>query len=152
METTQLEADWKRDGMAKEFKEYKYSSWKHRYISVLEINVMLSPFNNILPSSCLDSGFFVEISTASSITKFINSSNPRILPCILRCVCSYNQMDTRACCCKYLKIKLMGGSIDFLVPVRCTDDIFTTKTAENTHCTLFLFIIEFIPFLNYHQK
>lgn len=78
------------------------------------MRVMLSPFKRMRPNSSLDPSF-VDTSTASSTTMFMNSSNPRTLPWILSCVCSYSHIVTTDCCCKYLKIKLMGGSMDFLL-------------------------------------
>src|SRR2546430_12440633 len=45
------------------------------YASICEISVTFSAFNKIRPS-CLCLSFLVCISTASSMTKFINSSKP----------------------------------------------------------------------------
>lgn len=50
----------------------------------------------------------------------MNSSNPLIFPCILDCVCSYNHILTKDCCCKNLNIRLIGGRLDCLP---CFDDI-----------------------------
>ena len=42
-------------------------------------------------------------------TRFMNSSNPRILPSMRMPSCSYSQTSTGACCWSSLKMKLMGG-------------------------------------------
>lgn len=81
------------------------------YTSRDDTNVILSPLSRILPRSSR-SPSVVEISTASSTTKFINSSKPRILPWILSWVCSYNHIVTSACCWRHLNMRLIGGSIE----------------------------------------
>mmetsp|Transcript_23059 Transcript_23059/g.54496 ORF Transcript_23059/g.54496 Transcript_23059/m.54496 type:complete len:277 (+) Transcript_23059:109-939(+) len=75
------------------------------------MQVMASPFSRILPTSFR---FFEPISTASSRTMFMYSSNPMICPssCIL--VSSYSQMRTRVFFCKCPKMTLMGIVITFL--------------------------------------
>jgi len=99
------------------------------YTSAWAINVTFSPLSSILPSSLGCLSFFKWISTASSITKFINSSNPYtlatypkkrmkrdtlIFPSIRKSTCSYSQIWTGAWVCKSLNIRLMGGTITFL--------------------------------------
>lgn len=81
------------------------------------INVILSPFNRIFPkgvpfsTSSLPSALFTGISTASSMTTFMNSSNPTILPLILMPICSNNHIVTGVCCCKKLNMQFIGGTM-----------------------------------------
>ncbi|CAD1813734.1 hypothetical protein FOB58_005105 [Candida parapsilosis] len=77
---------------------------------------MFSPFNNNLPSFVL---FPLTISSASSITRFMYSSNPCILPWIRRSDFSYSHTETSDCCCKNLNIRLIGGK--FVLSVDCDD-------------------------------
>lgn len=72
---------------------------------------MFSPFNSNFPS-----GVFLPltISSASSITRFIYSSNPWILPWIRRCDFSYSHIVTSDCCCRNLNIRFIGGKFVLL--------------------------------------
>lgn len=74
-----------------------------------EIAVTLSPFSKILPKSFRDPFFELPFGTtstssASSTTRFMYSSNPRIRPSIRVVVCSKSQMHTRVFVDKNLKI------------------------------------------------
>lgn len=79
----------------------------------------LSPLSKICPNSLRFSSTVLVAcftSTASSMTRFMNSSNPLIFPSIRMANCSNNQIDTVECCCKSLKMKLIGGNSTFPLP------------------------------------
>jgi hypothetical protein len=74
-----------------------------------EIAVTLSPFSKILPKIFRDPFFELPFGTtstssASSTTRFMYSSKPRIRPSIRVVVCSKSQMHTRVFVDKNLKI------------------------------------------------
>lgn len=77
------------------------------HFPVFIMSVMLSPFNKIRPKG-FRVFFFKEISSASSRTRFMYSSNPMIRPSILISFCSNSQNWILDLLCKNRKIRLIG--------------------------------------------
>jgi len=99
------------------------------------INVMFSPFSSSRPNGDRSpfAFFFVSFSktsSASSMTMFINSSNPMIVPSITESKLSYSHMVTLVFCCKCLKMTLMGCTITFLDDMMATFSIRGRRTQD----------------------
>lgn len=82
----------------------------------LEIKEIVSPLSRTIPNVLFLLGSLTFTSTASSTTKFMNSSKPLMTPLILTFACLYNHIDTGFCCWRYLKIWLIGGTLAVLCP------------------------------------